>query len=195
MNSKRIAAIGGIAIIASVSACGTTTITKAAATAAATTPPPAATTPPPAATTPTPTTTGPLGTTFTVTGTDNSGNPMSYNVTLDKIVSPAALTPYESVKSGDYEIGAKFTITGDTGTASDNANDDAVAIGSDQQTYTADFSSITAGTNFNSGDWTVRPGQTTVGWVAFALPDSVTLASIQWSPGSNGTIATWTLSK
>jgi hypothetical protein len=134
-----------------------------------------------------------VGTTFTVTGTDDSGNPMSYDVTLDRVLSPAALTPYETVNAGSYEIGAEFTVTGKTGTASDDANSDAVAIGSDQQTYTFDSNNIAAGTNFNEGDWTVTPGQTSVGWVAFALPDGVTLASVQWAPGISGATATWTL--
>jgi hypothetical protein len=68
-------------------------------------------------------------------------------------------------------------------------------IGSDQQVYTASFGSVADGTNFSYGNFTVSPGTTEVGWVAFQVPDGVAAASVQWSAGFNGQTATWTVSK
>ena len=96
--------------------------------------------------------------------------------------------------TGSRFVGVEFTISGVTGYSSDDANSDAVVIGSDGQTYQPDFDSISAGTTFNSGDLSVSPGQTVHGWVTFQLPDGMKPASVQWQAdmfGSNPP-ATWT---
>lgn len=137
--------------------------------------------------------TGPLGTTFTDTTTDQSGNDVSYDVTATKIADLArGSDQFTTPDQGNRFVGVKFRITGDTGYSSDDANNDAVLIGNDGQTYTADFSSISEGTNFNNGEFGVRAGQTQTGWVTFQVPKGVKVSSIQWAPGS-GQPAEWDL--
>jgi hypothetical protein len=88
--------------------------------------------------------------------------------------------------------GAEFTIAGESGQTSDDANDDAVAVGTDGQDYTSSVESITDGANFNYGEFNVTAGQTVNGWVSFELPPGVSIASIEWAPGG-GQAATWTV--
>lgn len=138
--------------------------------------------------------TGPVGTEFTVTSQDNSGNDVKYGVTADKITDPASgADQYTTPDSGKRFIGVEFTVTGISGYSSDDANSDAIILGDNGQTYSADFSSISAGTNFNSGNFGVRSGQTQVGWVTFQVPRGVKVASVQWQPGlGDQQPATWT---
>jgi len=154
-----------------------------------------ATSAPAATPTPTPSlTTAPVGGTFTDTTTNNTtGATTTYNVTLDKVDQNAALGPYETLTNGnDHVTGAEFTIAGTSGQTSDDANSDAVAVGTDGQDYTFSANSITDGTNFNYGEFNVSAGQTVNGWVSFELPPGVSIASIQWAPGG-GQAATWTV--
>jgi hypothetical protein len=52
----------------------------------------------------------------------------------------------------------------------------------------------TAGvTNFNYGDYNLTPGQTSVGAVAFQVPDGVKVSSIQWGGTFGSSAATWTV--
>lgn len=133
--------------------------------------------------------TGPVGTTFTVTASDGS----SYEVTLDQVTQNAAASPYETPQNaGDHFAAAQFTIKGDSGSTSDDANSDANAIGSDGTLYPFAAASLTV-PNFSSGMFNVGPGQSVKGWVAFELPSGVTVASVQWAPSFNGSAATWTV--
>jgi hypothetical protein len=138
--------------------------------------------------------TGPVGTEFTVTSQDNNGNDVKYSVTADKITDPASgADQYTTPDSGKRFVGVEFTVTGISGYSSDDSNSDAIILGDDGQTYSADFDSISAGTNFNSGDFGVRPGQAQVGWVTFQVPRGVKVASVQWQPGlGDQQPATWT---
>ena len=141
--------------------------------------------------------TGPLGTTFTDTQTDSSGNADSYDVTAVKVLDPATgADQYTTPDIGKRFIGVEFKITGDSGYSSDDANSDAVLQGDDGQVYQPDFDSISAGTNFNSGNFSVRSGQTQIGWVTFQVPRGVKVASVQWQPNTFGDQqpATWTVS-
>ncbi len=74
-----------------------------------------------------------------------------------------------------------FTIQGITGSSSDDANNDATLIGSNGQTYTADFNAIAGYTNFNNGDYTVSAGENSVGAVTFQVPVAVTVTKIERS--------------
>ena len=85
----------------------------------------------------------------------------------------------------------EFKITGLTGSSHDDANLDANVSGSNDQSYTASFSGLAAGTNFSDGDFTVAPGQTEVGYVSFELPNSVQVGAVTWDPNLDGAIATW----
>lgn len=139
--------------------------------------------------------TGPLGTTFTVTSTDSSGNDVSYNVTATRVLDPArGADQYTTPDIGKRFVGVQFTIAGGSGYSHDNANSDAVILGSDGQTYTPTFDSISAGTNFNAGDFSVTAGQSQIGWVTFQLPRGVSVTSVQWQPGlGDQQPATWTV--
>lgn len=139
--------------------------------------------------------TGGIGTTFEVTGPNGpSGATTVYDVKLVAVEQQAALGAYETLTNGaDHITAAEFTITGKTGQASDDADAVAVAVGSNGQDYQPSFDQITAGTNFDSGDFNVSPGTTVTGWVAFEIAPGATLASIQWSAGFDGPVATWTV--
>lgn len=114
-------------------------------------------------------------------------------VTLMQVMDPAHGTMYESPTTGDRFVGGKFRIVGVSGTFSDDANIDASLIGSDNQTYSADFDSIAGCTDFNSGTYTVTSGQTSVGCVTFQLPVGVTIAQIQWGGFLSGAPGVWTV--
>lgn len=165
-------------------------ITPKAATSAASTPPAAQDTQSTASPTSSSPPSGSIGTTFTVTSSDGS----SYDVTLDQVSQHATLAPYETLNNqADHAAAAEFTITGESGQSSDDANSDANAIGSDQTEYQFAALSLTV-PNFSSGEFNVASGQTEKGWVAFELPPGVTIAQVQWAPGLGGQAATWQVS-
>jgi hypothetical protein len=194
---KSIIAALAVSTVLSIAACGSTMSTltthKAAATTPAATP---ATTPAPTPVAQTTTTssstslTGPVGTPYT--DTDAQNNEMS--VTLTQVIDPAqGANEFDTPDNGNRFVGAKFKIAGISGSFSDDANSDAVVIGSDGQSYTPDFSDIAGCTNFNAGGFSVSPGTSATGCVAFQVPQGVTVASVQWGGAFGGTPATWTL--
>jgi hypothetical protein len=142
-------------------------------------------------------TTGPIGTTFVVTDINNSGDTVKYSVTLDKFVQYARPdNSFDTAPTGDHLAGAELTIKGLVGDDQDDANSDAAAIGSNQQTYQSGFEGLAAGTNFNSGQFNTEPGSTSIGWVAFEVKNGVTVTQVQWNEdgGITGTApATWTI--
>jgi len=134
--------------------------------------------------------TGPVGTIYTVT--DPNGNKIS--VTLTKMIDPAqGADQFTTPDNGNRFVGAVFTITGISGTFSDDANNDATLIGSNGQTYTADFDSIAGYTNFDNGQYTVSVGERSVGAVTFQVPLTVTVTKVEWSAnaGLGGAPAEW----
>jgi hypothetical protein len=179
--------IFGILALAVIAACSSTT--KAASPAASST---AAATPT-ARPTPSPTNTlsGPVGTVYKVT--DDSGNVMT--VKLTQVIDPAqGADQYTTPNNGFRFVSAVFTLNGVSGTFSDDANSDATLIGSNSQTYTFDASNLAGVTNFNNGEYNLTPGQTSVGAVAFQVPDRVKVSSIQWGGTFGSSAATWTVS-
>lgn len=184
-------ALGAFALAVGVAACAGASASSVTVTQASQ---PNATTsqaqPPPQTTTTTRNTspTGPVGT--PLTATDGSGDVM--NVALVQIVDPAqGANEFETPNNGFRFVGAKFKITGQSGTFSDDANNDAVIVGSDGQSYTADFDDIAGCTNFNDGDFAVTPGDSSTGCVTFQLPQNVKVASVQWGGELGGTPASW----
>jgi hypothetical protein len=124
--------------------------------------------------------------------TDPSGN--AYYVYLTKVIDPAhGANSFMTPDKGDRFVGAVFTIKGVSGTSADDANNDADLVGSNGQTYTADFSSIAGYTNFNSGQFNVSPGVVSVGAVTFQVPRRVKVNEIQWTAASGfgGAPGTW----
>ncbi len=133
---------------------------------------------------------GPVGTAFT--DTDDSNNKMA--VKLTHVMDPAqGADEFNTPDNGNRFVGAKFKITGLSGTFSDDANSDAVLVGSNGQSYQPDFSDIRGCTNFNAGSYSVSPGTSSVGCVVFQVPENVQASSIQWGSEFGGTPATWTL--
>ena len=142
-------------------------------------------------------TTGPVGTTFVVTDTNESGATVKYSVTLDKLKQHAAPdNSFDSAPTGDHLAGAEFTIKGISGTDSDDANNDAAATGTNQQTYQTGLEGLAAGTSFNGGQFSTSPGSVSIGWVSFEVKNGVHVASVQWNPDSDMSgeaPATWTV--
>lgn len=133
---------------------------------------------------------GPVDTTYTVT--DQSGNKIS--VALTRVIDPAqGSDQFTTPDNGNRFVGAVFKIMGLSGTFSDDANNDATLIGSNGQTYSADFNSIAGYTNFNSGEYNVSAGEKSVGAVTFQVPIAVKVAKIEWSAngGFGGAPAEW----
>jgi hypothetical protein len=122
---------------------------------------------------------------------------MVYTVKLVKVLAPASPdSSFDAAPGGHYLVGTEFAITGVSGNGTDDANSDATIQGDNSQTYQSGFDTLAAGTNFNSGDFTVAPGQTQVGWVSYEVPDGVKTATVQWTVGAGfggGTPATWTV--
>ncbi len=133
---------------------------------------------------------GPVGTTYTVN--DQSGDKIS--VTLTQVIDPAqGADQFTTPANGNRFVGAVVRITGISGNFSDDANNDATLIGSNGQTYSADFNSIAGYTNFNSGEYNVSAGEKSVGAVTFQVPLAVKVAKIEWSAngGLGGAPAEW----
>ena len=131
-----------------------------------------------------------MGAVYTVT--DQNGNKMS--VTLTKVIDPApGADQFTTPGNGNRFVAAVFTITGISGTFSDDANNDATLVGSNGQTYTADFDSIAGYTNFNNGLYNVSAGENSVGAVTFQVPLTVKVTKIEWSAngGFGGAPAEW----
>jgi hypothetical protein len=121
----------------------------------------------------------------------------AYSVVLKQVIDPAkSSSQYTSPNTGDRFVAAVFTIT-DTGKQqiSDDANSDVSLVGSNNQTYAADFVALVGCTNFDEGEFQLNPGQSTTGCVAFQVPNAVATSKIEWSPsgGSGGGFGTWNL--
>jgi hypothetical protein len=173
----KIAAVAAAAAALAIAGCGSITRTPApAGTKAAPSPPNSLS--------------GPVGTVYTVTG--QSGDKMT--VTLTKVIDPAqGAGQFTTPGNGNRFAGAIFTITGISGTLSDDADNDATLVGSNGQTWPAGFGSIAGYTNFNSGEYNVSAGENSVAAVTFQLPLTVKVAEIEWSAngGFGGAPAEW----
>ena len=135
---------------------------------------------------------GPLGTTFEIATEMPGGIQVTYDVTADKVDQHAPLGSYETLNnSDDHLVAVKFTIKGVAGDTDDDANGDAVVIGTDTTLYPFSDDGTTDGPNFSYGDFQVAPRQTVSGWVTFEVPDGQSVTEVQWSPGYAGGAATW----
>ncbi|MEB3034313.1 DUF4352 domain-containing protein [[Mycobacterium] nativiensis] len=105
-------------------------------------------------------------------------------VTLTEVISPA------TVPNGWGEAGKTYSATKlrieNTGTTTivGNGNSDVSVIGSDDQTYEADFATVTECRDFTDGWFLIAAGSSSSGCVVFALPTGVTVAKIRYSPSS-----------
>jgi hypothetical protein len=176
------------AVILGVAGCGSIVKTSTPAHTARAAPPSSQAAPSPA-----PSLSGPVGTSYTVT--DPNGNKIS--VTLAREIDPAqGADQFTTPQSGSRFVGAVFNIKGISGTFSDDANNNATVIGSNGQTYTADFDSIAGYTAFNNGEFSVSAGESSVGAVTFQVPLTVKVSKVEWSAngGFGGAPAEWLIS-
>jgi hypothetical protein len=121
---------------------------------------------------------GPIGTVYQAIG--ETGSKMT--VELTRIIDPAhAASQFTAPGNGKRFVGAVFTIKGVSGSFTGDANIDARLIGSNGQSYTADFAGLTEVTGFTGGVFTVSPGEHSVGAVTFQIPAGLKVARIQWS--------------
>lgn len=139
-------------------------------------------------------TNGTVGDSFTVSAQNDNGNQVTYRVKLTKVDAHAELGPYETTDNPKAHMeAARFTITGITGQANDDALSNALGITGSTDTITPSLNDVTDGGTFNAGSWNVGPGQSVSGWVPFEVPPGQHLASVQWVPdaGMGSATATW----
>jgi hypothetical protein len=121
---------------------------------------------------------------------DGEGN--TFTVTLIKVVDPAkGATQFDTAPAGDVLAEVLIKITGTKGNYMDDADSTISVIGSDDQTYSPGFESIAGCTNFNSGDFTVTPGQSVTGCDAIEIKKGVKLATIEYTGGASNTVGEW----
>jgi hypothetical protein len=132
----------------------------------------------------------PVGTVYKVY--DSHGNVMT--VKLTNVIDPAQGVDQSSTPNNGFRlVGAVFTLSGVSGTFSDDANSNATIVGSNGLSYTASANSIAGVTNFNN--YILTPGVHSVGAVTFQIPTGIKVSAIQWSAdgGFGGAPVTWTL--
>jgi len=84
--------------------------------------------------------------------------------------------------AGKRFVGLVFRVKALTGSPQDeDANNNAVIIGSNGQNYAADFDGIAGYTNFDHGAIHVSEGETVTGSVTFQLPENVKVSTVQWT--------------
>jgi hypothetical protein len=105
-------------------------------------------------------------------------------VTVLRIIAPATVPP------GWGEIGKTYVATqlkiGNTGTSTivGNSNSDVALVGSDTQSYSANFTTVTECKDFAYGWFLLAPGAFTIGCVVFALPQGITAVKVKYTPSS-----------
>jgi hypothetical protein len=121
-----------------------------------------------------------------VGSTIDVGGSKGLAVTLNQVIDPASgADQYTTPNAGNRFIAVDVKIV-NNGTAafSDDANNDVTLIGTDNQSYTADFDNVSECTNFNSGQYTLAPGESTTGCVVFQVPDAINTAKVQFQTQS-----------
>jgi hypothetical protein len=125
---------------------------------------------------------------------DGSGN--VYRVTLVKVIDPAkGENQFAVPDAGKRFVGLVFRVKALTGSPKDeDANNDAVVIGSNAENYSADFDGIAGYTNFDHGLLHVSQGETVTGSVTFQVANGVTVSTVQWTALSGfGSTVEWTV--
>ncbi|UQX13415.1 DUF4352 domain-containing protein [Candidatus Mycobacterium methanotrophicum] len=126
-----------------------------------------------------------VGATLNLTG---ESGPLA--ATLSQIINPATGTDGPPTDdngnaNGSTYIAAMLTINNtSTSARKDDADNDAVLIGSDNQSYTPDFHSVTECTDFSNGEYQLGPGESANGCVVFVVPPGITPAKFKYTPSS-----------
>lgn len=117
-------------------------------------------------------------------------------VTLVQVINPATV----SDGGGDPEkayLATKLTIV-NTGTSTivGNVNTNVAVIGSDDQSYTADFAVVAECKNFVFGWFLLAANSSITGCVTFALPPAETPVKVRYAPSSglSDDIGEWLIS-
>jgi Domain of unknown function (DUF4352) len=127
-----------------------------------------------------------VGATLSLSGQDGA----AAEVTLTQVINPATGSTGPPTGANGNPNGASFVATlvtlKNTGSSAlqGNANDDSTLIGSNNQSYTADFDAVRECTNFSSGSYHLTPGASATSCVVFVMPVGVTPAKFQYSPNS-----------
>ncbi|MGH3559346.1 MAG: DUF4352 domain-containing protein [Mycobacterium sp.] len=105
-------------------------------------------------------------------------------VTLVRVINPATV-PNGWGDAGKTYIATTLTIT-NTGTSTivGNSNSDVAVVGSDNQSYRADFATVTECKDFVFGWFLLAAGASKTGCVVFALPMGVTPVKVKYTPSS-----------
>jgi hypothetical protein len=124
---------------------------------------------------------GALGTTQTVHDFYDD----SLSVTASQVLDPATAAPGSGLPSSGYRFVAVQVslVNNSTQEISDDANFAMTVTGSDGETYTANFGSVSQCKNFQygSGFFDVASGNSSSGCVVFELPTPVSVRSISFS--------------
>jgi hypothetical protein len=112
-------------------------------------------------------------------------------ITVTQVIDPATSSTQQPT-AGNRFVAAQVSLD-NTGkqNASGNANDQLTIIGSDSHQYSAASIAIQNCSNFNSGQYTLDPGNVATGCVAFSLPASVGVASVKFVPSPGSVQGTW----
>jgi hypothetical protein len=124
----------------------------------------------------------------------DDGTGIRYQVALVKVIDPArGENQFSTPASGKRLVGLVFRIKGVAGSPQgEDANNDAVLVGADGRDYQADLNGIAGYANFDDGAIHVTPGQTVTGAVAFQVPASVRVSTVQWTALSGfGPMVEW----
>jgi hypothetical protein len=110
----------------------------------------------------------------------------TFSVTLSKIMDPAQPGDQFTTPDNGKRFVAVVLVINDNGQQAidEGANNDVSVIGSDNQTYNADFNNVAGCTNFNEGQVKLGAGESATGCVVFQLPSGVSVAKVQFSPSS-----------
>ena len=114
---------------------------------------------------------------------DASKNPLT--VTFTQLIDPATGIDQFNQPNSGYRFVAVVINLANPSTAMITSDSylDVQLVGTDNQAYSTDFSSVTECTNFSSGSFTLLPGGTENGCVLFQVPLGVNVKLVQFSLG------------
>lgn len=105
-------------------------------------------------------------------------------VTLLQVINPATVPPGQGDVGKTY-IATQLKISNPgTSTIVGNSNSDVSVIGSDNQSYSADFAAVTECKDFAYGWFLLAAGASTTGCVVFGLPQGITPVKVKYVPSS-----------
>jgi hypothetical protein len=112
-----------------------------------------------------------------------------------KVIDPAQGSDEFTVpEQGKRFVAVVFAVR-NVGSSPDqgDANNNTTVIGSDNQSYSADFDNVNGCTNFSEGSYQLGPGESANGCVVVQLPKAVNAAKVQWNPqsGFSDSFAEW----